>query len=758
MAVQSARGAPKAVPRRAGGFWGTSRRILGKDWPVAYVFAMPLVLLLFGLIGVQIARAVWLSFHNQIRLTGTYPWVGLQNYQDLWSDTSFRSAVLLTIKFAVISVFIKFWVGLSASLLVHNTKRFRSVFTGLILLPWIVPEVVAALTWRGLFQPTFGGFNVLLQAIGVTSLAQQLGFSKPEFPFISEPGWALWAVIIVNVWKGIPFFTLTLLSGLKSIDAELYDAAAVDGANAWQRFVNITLPGLRYVTIVACLLSLIFTLNAFGLIYVMTGGGPLNGTRLFSILSYELFAQSRYSRATTVAMAIVPALLVLIVILGRYMRGDPSRVQAAETIWTQIGTWLLSALFLVIGGAILWNSLSPLWFAGMIVLLAVAAVVMLGEQFGMTQTEVINNGIRMFCALVGGAGLMVMVFGLRFTLVMLVLLAIFGSGYLDRVIIALRGNRAGPAQPRSVASIQAMQRLGSIGKGTALGALLIFELFPFYWVIATAFKTDAQIQGVAASTDRTTQLLSIFWPQPWTAANFRHMLTETQFLNWFWNTARVATVSMLISVLVAALGAYALMRLKWRGSGVISTGILFSYLMPGIIIFIPLYQTFAAIHRTLLTALPEAVYANNQIIHVINGLGALMIAYPTFGLPFACWLLMGYYRSIPVELEEAALIDGCNHFQAFFKIILPLTKPALLTVALFALTGAFNDFLFAFIFVRPEQYTTLAVGLSKMVIGDIFPFGKMMAASILMAIPVTAVYMLAQRFMVEGLTAGSVKG
>jgi len=758
MAVQSARGAPKAVPRRSGGFWGTSRRLLGKDWPVAYVFALPLVLLLFGLIGVQIVKAVWLSFHNQIRLEGTAPWVGLSNYQQLWEDTSFRSAVLLTIKFAVVSVFIKFWVGLSAALLVHNTKRFRSIFTGLMLLPWIVPEVVAALTWRGLFQPTFGGFNVLLNAIGAVSLANKFGFAGSEFPFISSPSWALWAVIIVNVWKGIPFFILTLLSGLKSIDAELYDAASVDGANAWQRFINVTLPGLRYVIIVATLLSLIFTLNAFGLIYVMTGGGPLNGTRLFSILSYELFAQSRYSRATTVAMAIVPALLVLIVILGRYMRGDPSRVQAAETIWSQIGSWFLSGLFLVIGGAILWNSLSVAWFAGMVVLLAIASVVMLGERFGMTQNEAIVNAVRLFCGLVGGAGLMVMVFGLRFTIFMIVVLAIALSGIIDRAMLAMRGNRPAAPQMRSMSSYQTMARLGSIGRGIALGALLIFELFPFYWVIATAFKTDPQIRAVAAGNSRWHNVLSVFWPQPWTMQNFRYMLTETQFLNWFWNTARVATVSMIISVLVAALGAYALMRLKWRGAGLISTAILFSYLMPGIIIFIPLYQTFAAIHRTLLTALPEAIYANNQIIHIINGLGALMIAYPTFGLPFACWLLMGYYRSIPQELEEAALIDGCNHFQAFFKIILPLTKPALLTVGLFALTGAFNDFLFAFIFVRPEQYTTLAVGLSKMVIGDIFPFGRMMAASILMAIPVTAVYMFAQRFMVEGLTAGSVKG
>src|SRR5205823_4304664 len=127
----------------------------------------------------------------------------------------------------------------------------------------------------------------------------------------------------------IPFFTIILLAGLKSIPSDLYDAAAVDGANAWQRFLNVTLPGLRYVLIVACLLSLIFTLNAFGLVYLITGGGPGGATRLFSILAYEYaIGERRYSLGVAVAMAIVPFLLILIVILGRYMRGDPDAAKA----------------------------------------------------------------------------------------------------------------------------------------------------------------------------------------------------------------------------------------------------------------------------------------------------------------------------------------------------------------------------------------------------------------------------------------------
>jgi multiple sugar transport system permease protein len=727
MAIQSARGAgTRATSRSGGGFLVASKRLLGKDWPVAFVFAAPLVLLLFGLIGIPLIRAAILSLYSSVGLVNR-GFVGLDNYVRVWGDAQFRESVVHTVKFASISVFFKFWVGLSAALMLHRVRRFRSVFTGLVLLPWIVPEVVAALTWRGLYDPVFGGFNQLLLSMGLIDKG---------IAWLGDYKLALPAVIAVNVWKGIPFFTLTLLSGLKSIDSELYDAAAVDGATAWQRFLNITLPGLRYVIIVACLLSMIFTLNGFGLVYLLTGGGPGGATRVFSILAYEIFNERRYSLATAVAMAVVPILLVLIVILGRYMRGDPSRLQAKETIVSKISGWAVLALVVVLSSALLSQIVQPVWVTP-ILLLALVGISYLvrGDGLGKERGAGITDWVRWFAILTGAAALSILVFNLTFFIVALALFTLIQSGLVDRVLASM--NRGGQQATelnaadyqRKLARVKLTSRLGSIGVGISLGALLLFELFPFYWVIVTAFKTDVQI--------RTFQ--SIFWPAPWSTENFRFMLQDTQYLRWFWNTTQVAVVSALVSVMVGALGAYALVRLKWRFAGFLSTAILFTYLLPGIIIFVPLYEIFTR-------------------LQLINTLKVLMVAYPTFGLPFACWLLMGYYRSIPAELEEAALIDGCNYFQAFFRVILPLTLPALLTVALFALTGAFNDFLFAYVFVRPESLTTLAVGLGKMVIGDIFPFGRMMAASIMMAIPVTIVYMLAQRFMVEGLTAGSVKG
>ncbi len=643
---------------RSATFWKQSRRILGRDWQVAYLFVLPLVVLLFGLIAYPLIRALILSFYNVTGITNR-GFVGFRNYERLWSNPQFIDSVIITVKYAGIAVFCKFWIGLTAALLLNRKGlRFRSVFTGLVLLPWIIPDVVAALTWRGIYEPTFGGLNQILLKLGIIDQG---------IAWLGSYDLALPSVIAVNVWKGIPFFTIVLLAGLKALDSELFDAAAVDGANAWQRFLHISLPGLRYVIIVACLLSLIWTLNGFGQVYLLTGGGPGGATRVFSILAYEYAIGSlRYSAGVAVAMSVVPALLILIVILGRYMQGDPDQIQSKKA------------------GAIVQLSNLITWPFRMVF-----------RAVGLVFTT-IGNGVEWVFSAIGDS--------------------------LTRAYTHGDPEREGGWR-------RLTGRIGDVAAYTLLGILLVLLLFPFYWVVVTAFKTNEQM--------RTSS--SVFWPSPWTLEHFRHMLTETSFPRWFWNTVQVAAVSCTVSVLVGALGAYALVRLRWRGAGGLSTAILFAYLMPTVMLFIPLYQIFTE-------------------LRIINTLGSLMVAYPTFGLPFATWLLMGYYRSLPRELEEAALIDGAGYFQAFFRIILPLTIPALMTVALFAITAAWDEFLFAFVFVSSESSRTLPVGLGSMVIGDIFPWGQMFAASIMTTIPVVILYALAQRFMISGLSAGSVKG
>jgi multiple sugar transport system permease protein len=271
---------------------------------------------------------------------------------------------------------------------------------------------------------------------------------------------------------------------------------------------------------------------------------------------------------------------------------------------------------------------------------------------------------------------------------------------------------------------------GAIFGALALLILLAFELVPFYWVIITAFKSTAQVVAFE----------SIPWPRPWTWEQFETLLGPTRsFLLWYRNTVTVAVVSTIVSVLVAALGAYGLTRLRWKGSNFFASTVLVAYLMPPVLMFIPLFQIFAALRLT-------------------NNLYGLMVAYPTFALPFATWLLMGYYASIPREMEEAALIDGCNYYQAFWRVVLPLAAPALMACALFSITLAWKEFIFAFVFISKESLMTLSVGMAQMIIGDVLPWGELMAAALLMAIPVVTIYVMGNRFMVAGLTAGAVKG
>ena len=628
-------------------------RILGPDWKVALPFILPMVVIMAGLIFWPFVNAILLSFTVRNVVTRTDQFVGLRNYTLLWSDPDFRGAVGNTIRFTVVSVAAKSVIGMIIALLLNSRLPFRNVLTGLMLLPWIVPEVVTAMAWRSIYDPIFGGLNPILL---------QLGLIDRPHGWLSEPRLAMPSVIAVNIWKGIPFYTMLLLAGLKAIDRELYEAAEVDGAGGLERFRNITLPGLKYVILVTVLLSTISTFNTFGLVYLMTGGGPGGATRLYSILAYEkAIIGLRFGPGAATALSMAPLLAIVILLLARFMRRDPAS-RADDTRVDRAFDWVGRGL-----AALLELVFLPIeWLA------------------------------RGLAALLGAIG---------------------------------RALRPGRRANQPLLRRSARARLGVIARSLAMLPLLVFVLFPFYWIIITSFKTDLQIQ----------QYSSLFWPEPWTLDQFRTLLFKTAYMTWFKNTVIVATSSTLISVLLAAMAGYALARLKFIGASALTTVLLITYLLPGSLLFIPLYR--------ILTTLG-----------IINSYAALIATYPTFLMPFATWVMLGYYRSIPEDLEDAAMIDGANRLIAFLRITLPLAAPALLSVTLFAFTNAWNEFLFAFVFITSESLKTLPIGLQLLVFGDIYPWGQMMGASLLMAIPVVVVYIYAQRYLVEGLTAGSVKG
>jgi multiple sugar transport system permease protein len=624
-------------------------RALGKDWRIALVFVAPMVILMAGLILYPFLNAIWLSFFTR-SIERKEVFVGFANYARLLSDTQFLGSIANTVRFTVISVALKLVIGLTIALLLNSKLPGRSILSGLMLLPWIVPEVVTALTWRGIFDPIFGGLNPILQGLGLIN--RNIGW-------LSEPGLALSSVIAVNIWKGIPFFTMLLLAGLKAIDKEMYEAADVDGANAFDKFINITLPSLRYVIAVTLLLSTISTFNSFGIIYLMTGGGPGGETRVYSILAYErALLQNRFGPGAAVSLTTAPFLGIFILLLARFMRQGVDKTAAVSTGDRAFG--MLGKVIGALGAALMWPF------------------------------EQINRALDTAFTKIGRA-----LAGARPT--------VFNRKQRDGMSLAMRL--------------------------LLLLPFLFFVLFPFVWIVITAFKGELQI----------SQRTSLWWPEPWTLAQFEYLINRTQFPLWMRNTILVSVSTTVIAVLLASIGGYALARLKFRGAGTLTTVLLITYLLPASLLFIPMYR--------ILTGLG-----------VINSHAALILTYPTFLMPFCTWTMLGYYRSIPEDLEEAAMIDGANRFTAFWRITLPLAMPALLAVTLFAFTNAWNEFLYAFIFLTSERLITLPVGLQKLVFADIYPYGQLMAASLIMSVPVVAVYIFAQRYLVEGLTAGSVKG
>jgi multiple sugar transport system permease protein len=241
------------------------------------------------------------------------------------------------------------------------------------------------------------------------------------------------------------------------------------------------------------------------------------------------------------------------------------------------------------------------------------------------------------------------------------------------------------------------------------------------------------------SEDQMRSLVSMFWPRPFATENYRQLLVRTDFASWYGNSVVVAVSSTLLATAVGTIGAYALARLRFLGRGFMASATLITYLVPPSILFIPLY-------------------AQMRNLGLANSLGGLIAAYPSFTVPFVTWLLMGYFESIPEELEEAAMIDGATRFGAFYRVVLPLSAPGVLAAALYAFTQAWNEFLYALVFITDGRLRTLPVGLASFITGDVYGWGYLMAGAVLTTLPVIAAYIYLQKYMVEGLTAGGVKG
>jgi len=275
------------------------------------------------------------------------------------------------------------------------------------------------------------------------------------------------------------------------------------------------------------------------------------------------------------------------------------------------------------------------------------------------------------------------------------------------------------------------RRGGLLRRIVLSGGLLFFGLWtvlPMYWIVVTALKPNLLIY-------REPSIL----PTQITGEHFAFVLTRTPFLLYVKNSLLVTLVTSGLAMVIGTLAAYAIVRLTFRGREWFARAAVVTYLVPGSLLFIPMFQV---------------IYS----IGLIDNIVGLMVTYLTFTVPFATWMMIGYFRNVPSELEDAALVDGCSRVQALARIMVPIALPALAVVALFAFTLSWNEFLYALVFIGSDSQKTLTVGLIGLVRGDTFPWGPMMAAALLGALPPTLVYIVSQRWVVSGLAAGGVKG
>ena len=295
----------------------------------------------------------------------------------------------------------------------------------------------------------------------------------------------------------------------------------------------------------------------------------------------------------------------------------------------------------------------------------------------------------------------------------------------------------------SSTAVQVESIAGGVGVGSARGLkrvlvfwvpLIVFvvvTLFPFYWMLLASLKANSELYNLRSFP---------FWVSTPTLDHYAYLFQRTLYARWLMNTLIVSIASTAISLTFGILAGYALARLRFRGAGILGVAVFISYLVPQTLLFIPMFDVV-------------------KTLNIADTYWALILTYPTFLIPFCTWLLMGYFKSIPKELEESALIDGSSRIGAMVRIVLPLAMPGILSAGIFAFTLSWNEFIYALVFITTTPMKTLPVGVvNELIRGDVFFWGSLMAGALLGSVPVALIYSFFVEHYVAGLTAGAVKG
>jgi multiple sugar transport system permease protein len=291
----------------------TSRSLLERESSLGVILMLPGALLLMVFMAYPFFLGIWLSVtDSMIGEIGEY--IGLQNFTDLLTDSIFRQTTWNTLIYAMVTVPFKAALGLGLALILNNRMRFSNPVRAAVMMPWIVPTALSTLGWFMILDPVFSPISWLLRHFGLI---------HQNINFLGDPKLAISSVCLANIWRGTPFFAITILAGLQAVPHELHEAAAIDGASMWHRFQHVTVPHIKGVVLIASLLSIIWTFADFQLIYVLTKGGPANETHIFGTYAYQIgLSATQIGMGAAIALYMFPILSVFAVILLVYLRRE----------------------------------------------------------------------------------------------------------------------------------------------------------------------------------------------------------------------------------------------------------------------------------------------------------------------------------------------------------------------------------------------------------------------------------------------------
>ncbi len=289
------------------------RRLFDREPSLGIILMLPGAFLLMLFMAYPFFLGIWLSLTNSmIGQLGRF--IGIRNFFDLLGDSIFHQTARNTFIYAMVTVPFKAILGLGLAMILNNRMRFSNPIRAAVMMPWIVPTALSSLGWFMIFDPVFSPVSWLLRTLGVVS---------KNVNFLGDPQFAIASVCLANIWRGIPFFGITILAGLQAVPNELHEAAAIDGANAWHRFVHVTIPAIRGVVLIAALLSIIWTFADFQLIYILTKGGPANQTHIFGTYAFQIgLSATDIGQGAAIALYMFPILSIFAILLLIYLRRE----------------------------------------------------------------------------------------------------------------------------------------------------------------------------------------------------------------------------------------------------------------------------------------------------------------------------------------------------------------------------------------------------------------------------------------------------